>query len=94
MLVAAIAAAVLERKTLARDYLGAVSSLVREGGRADMPQGGVGGDGLRRSRRMAKMRVRLGDVGRSEGYGVGVGAALSVGKLGVGGGEQECTREK
>jgi len=86
MLGAAIAAAVLKRMTTGRDYLGYVSSIVREGGKAGMPGGGAGIGGMERSRRLRDLKIRLGDVGDGgEGFEIGVGAQLSVGRVGIGG---------
>jgi hypothetical protein len=82
---AAIAAAILHRLTKARDYLGYVSSVVRESQFAGMPKGGVNMDGLERTRGLRKLRVRLGDVGDIEGgVEIGTGVALIVGQLAVG----------
>ena len=85
MLLSAIASAILLRKTLARDYLGFVSSLARESRYAVMPVGGANTDGLGRSKRLRKLQIRLGDVGDvQEGWQIGLGAALTVGRLGIG----------
>jgi hypothetical protein len=85
MLIAAIAATILQHLTLSRDYLGFVSSTVRESVYSDMPRGGVRLDGLGRTRKLRDMRVWLGDVGNENGMQIGIGAALSVGRLGIGG---------
>lgn len=83
---AAIAAAVLKRMIVGRDYLGYVSSVVREGGKAGMPCGGARINGMERSRRLRDLKIRLGDVGDGgEGFEIGVGAQLSVGRVGIGG---------
>ena len=85
MPLAAIAAAILHRLTKAREYLGYVSSVVRESQFAGMPKGGVNMDGIERTRGLRKLRVRLGDVGNVEGgVEIGTGVAIMVGQLAVG----------
>lgn len=89
---AAIAAAILSRMTKARDYLGYVSSIVRESQYGGMPKGGVNMDGLERTRGLRNLRVRLGDVGDVErGFEIGTGVALSVGQMAVG--EEGATKK-
>ena len=85
--IAAVVAAVLEKKTLAREYLGYVSSLARESGFVGLPRGGAAVDGMQRTRGFRNVRVRLGDVGDLDaGYPLdtGIGVALSVGQLAMG----------
>jgi len=70
---------------LSRDYLGYVSSLARESRYVEFPDGGVGLDGIQRSRMCAARRVRLGDVGDVDGgWSIGTGVALKVGRFGLG----------
>jgi hypothetical protein len=91
--VAALVAAVLEKTTLAREYLGYVSNLARESGFVSLPRGGVSMDGMQRTRGLRSVKVRLGDVGDVDGrYPVdsGIGVALSVGQLALG--DLESTR--
>ncbi|KAG9245589.1 hypothetical protein BJ878DRAFT_574744 [Calycina marina] len=89
MLVAAIAPAILHQNTLTPNYLGFVSSLSRESLYAQMPTGGADIDGMKRSKILRDLEVRLGDVGDvQENWQVGVGAALGVGKLGIGTGDR------
>ncbi|KAH7342643.1 hypothetical protein BKA65DRAFT_552257 [Rhexocercosporidium sp. MPI-PUGE-AT-0058] len=85
MLLSALFAAAISRQTLTRDYLGFVSSLCRESGYVSFPTGGVGRDGLERSRLCQDVRVKLGDLGDVEGgHAVGTGVAVRVGRLGIG----------
>ncbi|TVY50404.1 hypothetical protein LCER1_G008996 [Lachnellula cervina] len=85
LLLAAIAAALLSRLTLTRDYLPYVSSLLRESQFSSMPRGGVRLTGLARSRDCKGLKVRLGDVGDvGAGWMVGTGVSLPVGRLAVG----------
>lgn len=82
---AAVVSAILSHLTLSRDYLGYVSSLARESRYVEFPDGGVGLDGLQRSRMCAERRVRLGDVGDVDGgWSIGTGVALTVGRLALG----------
>jgi hypothetical protein len=84
MLLAVILTAVIRQKTLARDYLPYVSSLVRESQFVTMPRGGVKMDGMTRAKEMRDLKVRLGDVGDvGAGWEIGTGVALSVGQLAV-----------
>jgi len=81
----AIVSLILSRLTLSRDYLGYVSSLARESRYVEFPDGGVGLDGIQRSRMCAARRVRLGDVGDVDGgWSIGTGVALKVGRFGLG----------
>lgn len=85
MLLAAIAAAILSRKTKCRQYIGYVSSLFRESDKTEFPRGGVNMDGLERTRSISRLRVRLGDTGDVEGgWEVGTGVVMRVGRIGVG----------
>ncbi|TVY35005.1 hypothetical protein LSUB1_G006316 [Lachnellula subtilissima] len=85
LLLSAIAAALLSRLTLARDYLPYVSSLLRESQFSSMPRGGVRRAGLARSRDFRALKVRLGDVGDvAAGWRVGTGVTVSVGRMAVG----------
>ncbi|KAE9370142.1 hypothetical protein N431DRAFT_492303 [Stipitochalara longipes BDJ] len=82
---AAITSLILSRLTLSRDYLGYVSSLARESRYVTFPDGGVGLDGMQRSRMCATKRVRLGDVGDVDGgWSIGTGVALTVGRFALG----------
>jgi len=82
---AALISLILSRLTLARDYLGFVSSLARESRYVTFPNGGVGLDGMQRTRVCREMRVRLGDVGDVDGgYSIGTGVALTVGTMALG----------
>lgn len=82
---AAIISLILSRGTLSRDYLGYVSSLARESRYVEFPDGGVGLDGMQRSRMCAERRVRLGDVGDVDGgWSIGTGVALTVGRYALG----------
>jgi hypothetical protein len=84
MLLAVILTAVIRQKTLARDYLPYVSSLVRESQFVTMPRGGVRMDGMTRAKEMRDLKVRLGDVGDvGAGWEIGTGVAVSVGQLAV-----------
>jgi hypothetical protein len=84
ILLAAILTVIIRRKTLARDYLPYVSSLVRESQFVTMPRGGVRMDGLTRAKEMRDLKVRLGDVGDvGAGWEIGTGVAVSVGQLAV-----------
>jgi len=95
MLLSAIISAILHQMTLVRDYLGFVSSLARESRYATIPIGGANLDGLERSKLLSKMKIKLGDVGDvQEGWQIGVGAALSVGKVGIGTGDSVATLDK
>ena len=95
MLLAAIASAILQRKTLARDYLGFVSSLARESQYVGAPIGGADMDGLKRSKLLGEMNIKLGDVGTvQEGWQIGLGAALSVGKVGIGSSDNVVALDK
>ncbi|KAG0649050.1 hypothetical protein D0Z07_4744 [Hyphodiscus hymeniophilus] len=81
----ALAAAILSRLSKAPDYLGFVSSIARESQYAGVPRGGVGMDGIQRTRGLRSIRIRLGDVGDAErGVEIGTGVALSVGVLAIG----------
>jgi hypothetical protein len=81
----AIISLILSRLTLSRDYLGYVSSLARESRYVEFPDGGVGLDGMQRSRMCAERRVRLGDVGDVDGgWSIGTGVALTVGRFALG----------
>ncbi|KAH9216051.1 hypothetical protein DL95DRAFT_445589 [Leptodontidium sp. 2 PMI_412] len=85
MFLSALLAAVLSRQTLTRDYLSFVSSLCRESQYVSFPPGGVGVDGLERSRLCQDIRIKLGDLGDVEGgCEVGTGVAVKVGRLGIG----------
>ncbi|PVH89539.1 hypothetical protein DL98DRAFT_647287 [Cadophora sp. DSE1049] len=85
MLLSALFSALLSRQTLTRDYLSYVSSLCRESQYVSFPAGGVGMDGLKRSRLCQDVRVKLGDLGDVEGgCEVGTGVAVRVGRLGIG----------
>jgi len=90
LLLAAITSAILSRKTLARDYLGFVSSLARESPHVNnlshrAGHVGVSTHGLDRSRKWREMKVRLGDVGDVDGgWEIGTGVALAVGKMAFG----------
>ena len=82
---AALASLILARLTLSRDYLGFVSSLARESQYVTFPNGGVGLDGMQRTRVCRGMRVRLGDVGDADrGFSIGTGVALTVGMMALG----------
>lgn len=82
---AGVAAAVVRRFMIGRDYLGFVSSLCRESYAVGVPSGGVAMGGLERTRRLKDLKVRLGDVGDvRDGFQIGVGAHLNVGQMGVG----------
>jgi hypothetical protein len=82
---AAFISLILSRLTLSRDYLGFVSSLARESQYVTFPNGGVGLDGMQRTRVCRDMRVRLGDVGNVDGgFSIGTGVALSVGMMALG----------
>lgn len=82
---AALVSFLLSRLTLSRDYLGYVSSLARESKFVTFPDGGVGLDGMQRSRMCASKRVRLGDVGDVDGgWSIGTGVALTVGRFALG----------
>ncbi|EHK97827.1 hypothetical protein M7I_6410 [Glarea lozoyensis 74030] len=84
MLIAVIVTVIIRRKTLARDYLPYVSSLVRESQFVTMPRGGVRMDGMTRAKEMRDLKVRLGDVGDvGAGWEIGTGVAVSVGQLAV-----------
>ncbi|KAE8446296.1 hypothetical protein EG329_012382 [Mollisiaceae sp. DMI_Dod_QoI] len=66
-------------------YLPYLSSLLRDSPHLSLPTGGIGVNGLKRAREVGEMRVRLGDVGDVDGgYEIGVGAAVSVGRIGLG----------
>ncbi|KAH8746743.1 hypothetical protein BGZ57DRAFT_935843 [Hyaloscypha finlandica] len=81
----ALVSMILSRVTLSRDYLGCVSSLARESRYVEFPDGGVGLDGLKRSRMCSEWRVRLGDVGDVDGgWSIGTGVALTVGRYALG----------
>jgi hypothetical protein len=81
----AIISLILSRLTLTRDYLGYVSSLARESQYVEFPDGGVGLDGMQRSRMCTERRVRLGDVGDVDGgWSIGTGVALTVGRFALG----------
>ncbi|KAH7419391.1 hypothetical protein BKA64DRAFT_15773 [Cadophora sp. MPI-SDFR-AT-0126] len=85
MLLSALFEAFLSRQTLMRGYLSYVSSLCRESQYVSFPAGGVGMDGLERSRMCQDVRIKLGDLGDVEGgFEVGTGVALKVGRLGIG----------
>lgn len=85
MLLSALFSALLSRQTLTRDYLSYVSSLCRESQYVTFPAGGVGMDGLKRSRLCRNVRIKLGDMGDVEGgCEVGTGVAVRVGRLGIG----------
>lgn len=85
MLLSALFSALLSRQTLTRDSLSYVSSLCRESQYVTFPAGGVGMDGLKRSRLCRNVRIKLGDVGDVEGgCEVGTGVAVRVGRLGIG----------
>ncbi|KAL2075493.1 hypothetical protein VTL71DRAFT_436 [Oculimacula yallundae] len=85
MLLSALIAAIISRQTLTRQYLGSVSSLCRESPNVPFHSGGVGMDGLSRSRFCQDMRIRIGDLGDVEGgYAVGTGVVIRVGRLGIG----------
>jgi hypothetical protein len=82
---AALVSVIFSRLTLTRDYLGYVSSLARESQYVTFPNGGVGLDGLQRTRVCREMRVKLGDVGDVDGgYSIGTGVALMVGMMALG----------
>jgi hypothetical protein len=81
----ALLSAIFSHQTLTYDYLGYVSSLARESRHVEFPDGGVGLDGLQRSRMCAERRVRLGDVGDVDGgWSIGTGVALTVGRFALG----------
>jgi hypothetical protein len=85
MFLASLAAAILRHMTLSYDYLGSVSSLCRESVAVGMPSGGVRLSGMQKTRRLKGLRIRLGDVGDvRDGWEIGVGAQLSVGRIGLG----------
>lgn len=85
MLLAAVASALIRRKSTARDFLPYVSSLCREAQLVKFPLGGADMDGLERTRRCQGVRIQLGDLGDVEGgEEVGTGVAVSVGRLGLG----------
>lgn len=49
----------------------------------DAPRGGVRMEGLERMKELKDMKVRLGDVGGGEGWEVGTGVKVGVGRMGV-----------
>lgn len=82
---AATAGAILNRNTLARDYLGFVSSIVRESQFVKLETGNVRMHGMERTRRARGLSVKLGDVGdSSRGMDIGTGVRLGVGLMRVG----------
>jgi hypothetical protein len=85
MFLTSLAAAIFRHMTLSHDYLGFVSSLCRESAAVEMPSGGVRLSGMQKTRRLKGLRIRLDDVGDvRDGWEIGVGAQLSMSKLGVG----------
>lgn len=87
----ALLSAILTRQTVARDYLGSVSSIVRESQYINFPPGGAPLDGVQRSRDMRDFRIKLGDQGDVEGgFSVGTGVSIDVGVLALG--EERGTR--
>ncbi|KAK0128489.1 hypothetical protein ONS95_000461 [Cadophora gregata] len=95
MLLAALFSEFFSRRTLTRDYLSGVSSLCRESQYVSFPAGGVGLDGLERSRLCQNLRIKLGDLGDVEGgCEVGTGVAVSVGSLGIGNEEMVIELDK
>jgi hypothetical protein len=66
-------------------YLTHLSSLLRDSPHIPLPSGGIQVSGLKRAREVGDMRIRLGDVENVDGgYEIGVGAAVMVGKVGIG----------
>ena len=68
LLAAAIAAFWLRKRTEAPDIFGYVSSLTRENPRLD-PEGGSALSGMERTRKMKHVKVKLGEIPSSDGYG-------------------------
>ena len=68
LLAAAITAFWLRKHTEAPDIFGYVSSLTRENPRLD-PEGGSALSGMERTRKMKHVRVKLGEIPQSDGYG-------------------------
>ena len=68
LLAAAIAAFWLRQNTEAPDIFGYVSSLTRENPRLD-PEGGSALSGMERTRKMKHVKVKLGEIPSSDGYG-------------------------
>ncbi|KAK5073304.1 hypothetical protein LTR24_010368 [Lithohypha guttulata] len=68
LLAAAIAAFWLRKNTEAPDIFGYVSSLTRENPRLD-PEGGSALSGMERTRKMKHVKVKLGEIPSSDGYG-------------------------
>ena len=75
---AAMASFWLRKRTLAPDIFGYVSSLTRDNPNLRLPDGGTTLTGLERARLLKDVRIRIADVGPSEGVGrVGLSYARS-----------------
>ena len=69
LLAAAVISFWLRKQTLAPDIFGYVSSLTRDNPNIRLPEGGTALSGLDRARLLKDMRVRIVDVGSSDGVG-------------------------
>jgi hypothetical protein len=69
LLAAASVAVHLRRNTLAPDIFGYVSSLTRDNPQINLPEGGSTLSGLERARMLKKVKVKIADVGGSDGVG-------------------------
>ncbi|KUJ21601.1 uncharacterized protein LY89DRAFT_778016 [Mollisia scopiformis] len=86
LLLTALLSLLLTQITLSpSSYINHLTSLLRDSPHLPLPAGGVSISGFRRAREVGGMRVRLGDVGNVDGgYEIGVGAAVVVGRVGLG----------
>lgn len=69
LLLAAVAAAWLRKRTLAPDIFGYVSSLTRDNPHLNLPDGGSTMSGMERARALKKVKIRIGDVADENGVG-------------------------
>ncbi|CZR66059.1 uncharacterized protein PAC_15960 [Phialocephala subalpina] len=93
LLLCALLSLLLTQIILLPTYLTHLSSLLRDSPHLFLPTGGLAVSGSARAREISHVRVRLGDVGDVDGgLEVGVGAAVSVGRVGIGLGGMEDGR--
>jgi hypothetical protein len=77
LLIAAIASVWLRKNTVCPDVFGYISSMTRDNPNIPLPEGGSTMSGVERARAMKRVRVKIGEVRRPDGLGVGhIGLAM------------------
>ncbi|KAF8855680.1 hypothetical protein BDZ45DRAFT_746277 [Acephala macrosclerotiorum] len=85
LLLCSLLSLLLSQITLLPSYLSYLSSLLRDSPHLSLPTGGLAISGFKRVREIGETRIRLGDVGDVDGgFEIGIGAAVSVGRVGIG----------